>query len=287
VLGAAGDIAYVSPATPSAGVIMEMAETGQGWDVGFSINTEHSVLINTLSNSNTTGYTYGAMENRNGWPIAHSGQWIHAQLLDCKYGITVGSYVSAGADLDIFGLDDQYSTSGVWTQAYLFHTGPNLGGFMTWQGTTDGVGSSFTTSSIPVFDTGSGTRYTVEVDGNFNQATFAQLNFAGASLSTPSNSSFAIMSFGSPSQIWQVATAGSATGDWAGKWYLYDQTGGHGALTISPGSDAANFTGTVTAPGYFGPSTAPTGSCSANGEWVFSQDGHATLCSSGTWVTKI
>ena len=36
-----------------------------------------------------------------------------------------------------------------------------------------------------------------------------------------------------------------------------------------------------------GPATAPSGSCSPNGAWVFSQDGHATFCASGTWVTKI
>jgi hypothetical protein len=39
--------------------------------------------------------------------------------------------------------------------------------------------------------------------------------------------------------------------------------------------------------GYVGPSTAPSGSCTDNGAWVFSQDGHATFCASGTWVTKI
>ena len=36
-----------------------------------------------------------------------------------------------------------------------------------------------------------------------------------------------------------------------------------------------------------GPATAPSGSCSTNGAWVFSQDGHATFCASGTWTTKI
>jgi len=33
--------------------------------------------------------------------------------------------------------------------------------------------------------------------------------------------------------------------------------------------------------------TAPTGSCPTNGAWVFSQDGHATFCAAGTWVTKL
>jgi hypothetical protein len=38
---------------------------------------------------------------------------------------------------------------------------------------------------------------------------------------------------------------------------------------------------------YMGPATAPSGSCTTNGAWVFSQDGHATFCNSGTWATKI
>jgi hypothetical protein len=36
-----------------------------------------------------------------------------------------------------------------------------------------------------------------------------------------------------------------------------------------------------------GPTVAPFGSCPTNGVWAFSQDGHATFCASGTWVTKI
>jgi hypothetical protein len=39
--------------------------------------------------------------------------------------------------------------------------------------------------------------------------------------------------------------------------------------------------------GQVGPATAPSGACTLNGEWVFSQDGHATFCNSGTWVVKI
>jgi hypothetical protein len=38
---------------------------------------------------------------------------------------------------------------------------------------------------------------------------------------------------------------------------------------------------------YTGPAVAPSGACSTNGLWVFSQDGHATVCLGGTWTTKI
>lgn len=36
-----------------------------------------------------------------------------------------------------------------------------------------------------------------------------------------------------------------------------------------------------------GPTTAPSGSCSTSGTWVFSQDGHATFCNGTTWVSKL
>jgi hypothetical protein len=57
--------------------------------------------------------------------------------------------------------------------------------------------------------------------------------------------------------------------------------------TLDDGSGNATVQGSLSAGSYKGPATAPTGSCSANGVWVFSQDGHATFCASGTWVTKI
>jgi hypothetical protein len=36
-----------------------------------------------------------------------------------------------------------------------------------------------------------------------------------------------------------------------------------------------------------GYATAPSGACTVNGLWILSEDGHATFCASGTWVTKI
>jgi len=66
------------------------------------------------------------------------------------------------------------------------------------------------------------------------------------------------------------------------------------ASTFTVGTDgsidaATNgaFSGTLQSGQYIGPATAPSGSCSTSGAWVFSQDGHATFCASGTWVTKI
>ncbi len=59
-----------------------------------------------------------------------------------------------------------------------------------------------------------------------------------------------------------------------------------GVIAVGNGTKG-DFSGTVKAAQYLGPATAPSGSCSTNGAWEFSQDGHATFCSAGTWVTKI
>jgi hypothetical protein len=65
--------------------------------------------------------------------------------------------------------------------------------------------------------------------------------------------------------------------------YLDVPTGG--AFTFR----VADVNTLVVGPGgaMMGPATAPSGACSTSGAWVFSQDGHATFCNAGTWVTKI
>jgi hypothetical protein len=57
--------------------------------------------------------------------------------------------------------------------------------------------------------------------------------------------------------------------------------------TLDDGTGNATVAGKLGSASYVGPATAPSGSCPANGVWVFSQDGHATFCASGTWVTKL
>ncbi|HEX5283551.1 MAG TPA: hypothetical protein VFW30_05485 [Bryocella sp.] len=61
-----------------------------------------------------------------------------------------------------------------------------------------------------------------------------------------------------------------------------------GLLSVGPANQfQVDASGNAKAASYTGPATAPSGTCPTNGVWVFSQDGHATFCSAGTWVTKI
>jgi hypothetical protein len=78
-------------------------------------------------------------------------------------------------------------------------------------------------------------------------------------------------------------------------WCAYDAVGNgnNPATSLTFAHTGSTGTATVVMPNisvpgsYIGPSTAPSGSCAANGAWVFSQDGHATFCASGIWTTKI
>lgn len=59
---------------------------------------------------------------------------------------------------------------------------------------------------------------------------------------------------------------------------------GIGNVTTTIANTNIKLQGNVT---ILGPATAPTGACSPNGTWVFSQDGKGTVCIAGTWVTKV
>jgi hypothetical protein len=195
------------------------------------------------------------------------------------------------------GMDSLYYapnlSTAIWTlggQGYIF----SPSGFTA----TNVKASTVATTTMTA---GGSNQFTVDAGGNVAGST---LNLAGGNsgsgydlnvtdsgqnqvyVGTNNSNSYAVVRLGVPNQIWQFAAGGTSTG-YPGSWYVYDQTAGKTAFTVAPSSEAVNFAGSVTAPEYMGPTTAPAGSCSKNGAWVFSQDGHATFCSAGTWVTKI
>lgn len=254
VLSAAGNTGIISPATPSAGVRLENVTVQGGWNVGFEIDTEHSVLINTMAQDTTTCYSYGAEENRNGSPIIHSGQWIHPQIFDCKYGVTVGSDVASGAQLDIIGLDDQYGTSGTWAQSYVYHTG-NVGGFLSWGSITDVTGAENALTNP--FDSGSGAHYTVSENGNLTAnvassaaPTVSSISSGGATVwsgSSGSSGAIEVTSTGTVSFVLTFPTAAahfwgcsfnvqsSSTGD-----YLKETASNTTTVTVTGNTSSAN-----------------------------------------------
>ena len=70
--------------------------------------------------------------------------------------------------------------------------------------------------------------------------------------------------------------------------YSVALSSGSAANTMNCGNGTAGDASCVFGAGsYVGPAVAPSGTCSVNGAWAFTQDGHATFCRAGTWVTKI
>jgi len=125
--------------------------------------------------------------------------------------------------------------------------------------------------------------------GSFSGATVASAGNAEVHVVTASASGYAFMQFGNDGgDKWQFALGGSSAGGiYANNWYLYNNNTHNTTMLADSTNDAVTFVGTVASASYMGPATAPTGACSIHGAWVFSQDGHATFCASGTWITKI
>lgn len=179
--------AFVSPGTPSDGTYMRNVYAEPGWGTAFEINTDHSVLIDTVAYQATTGYAVGASESRNASVIFHSGQWIHPQVYQCVNGITAGSYLASATQLDIFGLDLEYITTGVWAYSTGFTTG-NLGGLLTWTNTQSNIGRGALTTPFP---SGSGGNYAVISNGSLTLASeAANLFYAGPSSGSAANPTF-------------------------------------------------------------------------------------------------
>lgn len=162
-LGATNLEAFIGPANPNYGFQANNSFASQGWTEGFSVNGEHSLMSNTSTWRNTVGYQYGEYENRNASVIYHSSDWVHPQVYDDVHGITTGSYLASGSQLDILGLDIEYITTGTWAYADGFTTTANLGGFLSWTNTETNVGRGTLTTP---FTSGSGGLYQVENSGN-------------------------------------------------------------------------------------------------------------------------
>lgn len=111
---AAGNTAYVSPATPSDGIFVRNS-FAHGWEVGFEVNTEHSHLEDPYAFQCGVAYWYGRTRNRNASNIIHCSEWFHTEVYDCINGLKIGPNITQGAMLNIYGFDLEYTNSGAWS----------------------------------------------------------------------------------------------------------------------------------------------------------------------------
>jgi hypothetical protein len=134
----------------------------------------------------------------------------------------------------------------------------------------------------------------VAIGGSQNPFKVTQNSIEGAALETilvKNNFGLGVSSFGVQSDnnkefSWGIGNSSESSWGVAGKYFVRDITNGANVMVYDPASTTTTFPGTVSAP-ITGPATAPTGSCTAEGQWVFSKDGHASLCSSGNWSSKL
>ncbi|HEY0308450.1 MAG TPA: glycosyl hydrolase family 28-related protein [Acidobacteriaceae bacterium] len=184
-------------------------------------------------------------------------------------------------------------------------TASNFNGLAVWANFMGGGNTSVGLGSLPITTTG--TYNTVMGNGCLASNTSGGLNTCvgvsalGANLtgnyltalglnagyyisdgSTPNAASTLSLYLG-------VDTEALASGD-SNEVVIGPQAVGAGSNTVTLGNRGIGSTilrGTVNVMQQIGPAVAPTGSGCSSGTWVFSQDGHATFCSAGAWVTKI
>jgi hypothetical protein len=158
-LGATNLKAYVTPATYSDGTWL-IDTFAAGWTVGYSVNTEHSHLRNTLAYRCTTAYIYGDLKSTANQSIFHASDWIHPQAYDSVHAISIGPNINQGAVLDIIGFDMEYITTTVWAfvDSIVETTPGTTSGHISWSNIKTNVGLGNLASP---FKAGSGGTYTV------------------------------------------------------------------------------------------------------------------------------
>jgi hypothetical protein len=193
------------------------------------------------------------------------------------------------------------ATSGTLDGVKIGATAPAAGAFTSGAFTSNAVAGSG--AVVTINDTTTGTGAPLIMNCPNSTATNPCLFGVGQSFSAgnmgfvawePGSPGFLQMqtyNYGSPVQIGASAvnmTSSLMVNNGAGLNALGPLCGTGIAFCVNPSSTmTVDSSGDVTAAAYVGPATAPTGSCSKSGAWVFSQDGHATFCSAGTWVTKL
>ena len=186
---------------------------------------------------------------------------------------------------------------------------------------TGGPGTPFTVQGAALGNTGGNTTFLMTLQNsnpNANYLNIAQIRNANGSDWTTATTRIQTVTDVTPQGYIDFnpinGTYGLAMGSGSSEYFRIARGGNIGIGTTTPGArlevngnlaltagSGASITfpdGTIQSTAYIGttcstggeqlgPATAPSGSCSTNGAWAFSQDGHATFCASGTWTTKI
>jgi hypothetical protein len=204
-----------------------------------------------------SGYNLFYMDAANGWdylnyqPQNSTVQW---SLGGTPYTFSPGAFSAGTINAGTLNATTVHATNGTLDGVTIGATTPTTGTFT-------GVKSGYN-GNAQIASGGSGGYSNFTLNGNNNDST--RLGFIGGGP-------------GDPNFYLDVPAGGSfnfRVGSTASNGGVLNQSG----LTVP---------GTLGSSQYVGPATAPSGGCATNGAWVFSQDGHATFCAGGSWVTKI
>lgn len=166
-LGATHDIGFETNGADSDGAVLTNNYAEPGWDIGFAINTEHTILTNPIAEENTTGIEYGFENGVNNQSIIHSSVFIHPILGEDVNAITFGTAISAGASLSILEPDFETSGTAPWTTSSLITGSASVSGTITdWLCHTINGGTCPSTSNpYSVFTSGSSVNWTISQNG--------------------------------------------------------------------------------------------------------------------------
>jgi hypothetical protein len=148
-------------------------------------------------------------------------------------------------------------------------------------------GACPTAGSALVSDNGSDTVYVSPTTGGGAGNRFAIQQQSGGDTYIQNQHSGGQLLFGTyghTQDLFFDAYGGTNIGNSGGQAAKFDSDGD---LDLTGTPNPAMLKNVTVTGAYLGPATAPSGGCGTNGQWVFSQDGHATFCAAGTWTTKI
>jgi hypothetical protein len=242
--------------------IVNFGDLATGSGAGIYVNADSNSL--TITKNVISGY---------GTPILSNGPMDTAHIYDNQLSSTVSRCV------------DLSNAGGAVTMQIQHNNATCVGGAMRIQGAGEyfiddneyEIGASVTNANSAAFEfLGSGAVYATR-----NRCTLASHASYCIWFGAGTSNNYSLLAQ-TKSNGHTVAAIGSADGT----LNLSSTAAGYTQFAHNTATTGLVYASAI-GPFINGPAIAPSGSCPTNGVWVFSQDGHATFCASGTWATKI
>jgi hypothetical protein len=276
----------------------EPKNTQVGLRLGLSptVSTTNGAIGFHLTNSNFFGFGIGVEWGANTWGTLFTNSWFYSNAVELRFqspydsgeNISMAGGGIGGGTVELAGIAD-FHFSQVSFDATQIHSSVQRSDFLQCHF------EDYLPSSLP---------FIVAVNGEVSVTDSTMLQDAnkgtlgGPLIAASGISNIVIRGLFEDSNIKLpnlFTLSGSATleetspvGLWANSYNTATPVGNTGTGAWMFEQSPGVFLGTgAMFPRILGPVTAPSGTCTAKGAWVFSQDGHATFCDGSTWTKKI